>query len=438
MNTPSISSYNFEDSNQFGYNHRINIKMKSGDVYNIAVEQDLDKICLPKCIRKIFWAKVHLTDEDGNAKTFLVNKNSLAKRTGTNSSLVKFAHKKDKNFDSAMRILNKADRIAKTMEKDYVFQYKRLQKAEEIVKIFEKNQTKYTQKARTEGPFVKKKKGHTFLVRIDPNDPSKTNLYLKQSQLIGKGGYKTVHPLFDYEKAESNLAVSIQKENISPKGPDIMNKLAGSKHTMNAELYIENEKESYLVTKRYEGTFSNIISKTPSFPKKLKLFGLLLQGVKDMHAKGIVHRDLKNANVLFKEKNGETKIKIIDFDLSTSFEDAMASRTLSGTLHFLAPEVLSKKQISQPEKLDSWSIGIMLYQLCEGRLPDYFAELDSAPIESFASIIRQGLQDLEFKTLTNEDDPLRLTIEGLLSLNPEERLSIDDAYLAVTSYFADL
>lgn len=48
MNNTSISCYNIENSNQFGYDHRINIIMKSGDVYNIAVEQDLDKIRLPK------------------------------------------------------------------------------------------------------------------------------------------------------------------------------------------------------------------------------------------------------------------------------------------------------------------------------------------------------------------------------------------------------
>lgn len=440
MNNSSISSYSFEDSNEFGYNHRISIKMHSGDAYNIAAEENSDNIRLPKCIRKIFWAKVQLTDENGASKTFLVNKNSLAKRTGTTGALFKFAHKKDKNFDSAMRILNKADRIAKTMEDDYMFRFRQLQKAEEIVKILEKNQGKYTQKASEDGPFVKKKKGHTFLVRIDPKDPNKTNFYLKQNQVIGKGGFKTVHPLFDYETAESNLALSIQKNDTSPNGHEIMNTLASSKHTMNAELLINDEDAtSYLVTKRYEGTFSAISgSKTLSFPEKLELFGLFLQGVKDMHAKGIVHRDLKNANVLFKIKEGKHKIKIIDFDLSRSFEEVMASRDAAGTPYFVPPEALSNRNIEHPDKLDSWSIGIMLYQLCEGHLPGYFAELDSAPIETFPSIIREGVQDLEFNKLSGRNDSLRETILGLLNLDPKERLSVDDAIEAVRDYFGDL
>lgn len=93
----SIANYNFKDSDRlFGYNHRINITMNSGKVYNIAAEENLNKFFLPKCIRQIFWAKVQLADTAGNTKTFLINRNSLAKRTGTSDFLCNFAIKQHK------------------------------------------------------------------------------------------------------------------------------------------------------------------------------------------------------------------------------------------------------------------------------------------------------------------------------------------------------
>lgn len=426
-----MNTYRFDE-----HNHRIHITMHSGDVYDIAAKENSDNIRLPKLIREIFWAEVQLTDETGNNKTFFVNKNSLAKRTNTTGSLVKYTQKKDKNFDSAMKILNKADRVAKAIEKDYRFAFRRRQKAAELVKIIEEKQEKYTQKAH-EGPFIKRKKGRTFLVRIDPKDANKTNFYLKQSEVIGKGGFKTVHPLYDYETGLSNYALSIDDKDVPSDEFETMNKLKDSKYTLNAELLIRDEIASYLMTKRYDGTFSTLLSRTASLPKKLELFSLFLQGVKDMHAKKIVHRDLKNANVLFKDKNGQPKIKIIDFGFSCSFEDAIASKTVKGSLPYLSPEGL-KGDIQYPDKLDSWSIGIMLYQLCEGHLPSYFKELEAAPIENFQSIIRNGVEELDFETLADEDDPLRATILGLLNPNPAERLSVDDAYQAVTTYFYDL
>lgn len=465
MVNTSISSYSFEDSDKiFGYNHRINITMSSGKVYNIAAEEDSGKFFLPKCIRKIFWAKVYLSDSDGNSKVILINKNSLAKRTGTSDSLTKFAlktQKKDQNFDAAMRILHKADKIAETMEKDYWFRSRQLKKAGEIVKIIEKNKVDYSAKAAETGDFVERKKGHTFVVRIDPKDPSKTNFYIKQAKLLGKGGFKTVYPLMDYETQESKYAISIQKG--EPKRPsrmdhprqgyDITTQLHDAKNIMQSEvLYeegvtrdvdgkavkVDKNAVSYLVTKLYQGTFSGIAkSNKISLKYKLMFFTQILQGVSDMHAKGIVHCDLKNDNVLYKFKDNKFKIKIIDFDLSSTFEKRIANRGSPGTPNYLAPESLSRSPIAHPDKLDSWSLGIMLYELCEGK-PEFFHKQKMASREDWADIIIEGTQNLPFKNLVDENDALRLTIKGLLNEDSGMRLSVNDALGSVTAYIRTL
>lgn len=457
----SISNYNFEDSDKLiGFNHRINITMASGRVYNIAAEENSEKIFLPKCIKKIFWAKVHLSDSEGNSKTFLVNRNSLAKRTGTSDSLAKFAlktGKKDKSFDSAMRILHQADKIAESMEKDHRTRSKRRQKAGELVKIIEKNKDDYRGRAEDEGGFVEKRKGHTFVVRIDPNDPNRTNFYIKQAKVIGSGGFKTVHPLMDYETQETKYAISIQRGNKKRpsqmdhprKGFEIAKQLESAKNVMNGELLyeegvtrdengkileVDKNAASYLMTKLYQGTFSDIVKLNAiGLKPKLMLFSQILQGVSDMHAQGLVHCDLKNANVLYKFKNDKFKIKIIDLDLAKTFEERMENKTSPGTAHYKPPEaLLGRGSIPHPDKLDSWSLGIMLYQLCEGD-PAFFKKQSEASRLEWATIATEGAQNLEFKKLP-ENDPIRDIIHGLLTIDPALRLSVDDAKAALLTH----
>lgn len=87
----------------------------------------------------------------------------------------------------------------------------------------------------------------------------------------------------------------------------------------------------------------------------------LLQGLKGLHGLGILHRDVKPANLLIGFDGG---LRITDFGWSTELRQE--SRSLAGTFQFMAPEVLAQSQI-QTCKVDLWSAGISLYQLLLGR-----------------------------------------------------------------------
>jgi serine/threonine-protein kinase len=97
-------------------------------------------------------------------------------------------------------------------------------------------------------------------------------------------------------------------------------------------------------------------------------------GVAAAHANGVIHRDLKSANIII-EPNG--LVKILDFGLarllprdqiaggqSSSF--ASTSGHFFGTLHYLAPEQAAG--ISD-ERSDLFSIGVVFYQMASGGLP---------------------------------------------------------------------
>ena len=91
-----------------------------------------------------------------------------------------------------------------------------------------------------------------------------------------------------------------------------------------------------------------------------KLFGAL----NHMHSKGIVHRDIKPENIMV-SKNGE--LKLIDFGLAKRQIGKKKLKTIAGTPHYMAPEIIRGKLYDN--KCDTWSMGVLLYVFMSGYLP---------------------------------------------------------------------
>ncbi|KAG1672034.1 hypothetical protein FOA52_008910 [Chlamydomonas sp. UWO 241] len=91
----------------------------------------------------------------------------------------------------------------------------------------------------------------------------------------------------------------------------------------------------------------------------LELLTQILMAMQYMHSKGILHRDLKTANI-FLTKDGS--IKLGDFGISRSLSSSLdLAQTIIGTPYYMSPEVMS----SQPYdfKSDMWSLGCCLYEM---------------------------------------------------------------------------
>lgn len=94
----------------------------------------------------------------------------------------------------------------------------------------------------------------------------------------------------------------------------------------------------------------------------------ILCGLIYIHAKYVTHRDLKPDNVLI---DWNTQVKIADFGLAKEMKFESKSRSQSqsfcGTIKYLAPEVFKQHRFS--EKSDMWAIGVIGYELFNGKGP---------------------------------------------------------------------
>ncbi|WP_189247402.1 serine/threonine-protein kinase [Streptosporangium pseudovulgare] len=131
-------------------------------------------------------------------------------------------------------------------------------------------------------------------------------------------------------------------------------------------------------------------------------------------AAGIVHRDVKPANILL----GNGQAVLTDFGISATDDDhtdLTGTGRLLGTIPYLAPERFAGRPASAAT--DLWAVGVTLYEAVEGRKP--FARGSTAA--TIAAIIN-GLPDP-----AEHAGRLRPVIEGLLRKDPAERLTAAEA-----------
>ncbi|WP_299535369.1 serine/threonine-protein kinase [uncultured Streptomyces sp.] len=141
----------------------------------------------------------------------------------------------------------------------------------------------------------------------------------------------------------------------------------------------------------------------------------VLRGLRAVHEAGVLHRDVKPHNILFRP-NG--RALLMDFGIAT-FEGAVQltkSQEIIGTPKYLAPELIrigsSEGGPASPAS-DLWSLGVTLYEMVEGQAP--FTGLSS--YEIFIAVIEEPVP------VPRNAGPLAPVIEALLQKDPKLRPS---------------
>src|SRR5262249_9623870 len=111
------------------------------------------------------------------------------------------------------------------------------------------------------------------------------------------------------------------------------------------------------------------IERTGSLPLKEALrIGLhVAEGLAAAHRQGLVHRDVKPANILL--ENSVERVKITDFGLARAGDDASLtpSGVVAGTPMVMSPEQARGEPVDF--RSDLFSLGSVLYTMCAGRPP---------------------------------------------------------------------
>ena len=114
-----------------------------------------------------------------------------------------------------------------------------------------------------------------------------------------------------------------------------------------------------------------------NFRQRIELFLQVCDGVLHAHQKGIIHRDLKPSNILIKSAQGQpATAKIIDFGVAKSLQGKLGNLTAHtqlgsfvGTRTYGSPEQISGNVGAMDTRTDTYSLGVVLYELLSGVTP---------------------------------------------------------------------
>ncbi len=203
-------------------------------------------------------------------------------------------------------------------------------------------------------------------------------------RILGKGGMGTVYLARD-QRLDREVALKVlNADDLGDEGRARFQREARSaaaiRHQNIATIYEVGETadhQPFLVMEYCEGeTLAQRLRTRPlTSMEVLSVSTQIAAGLAAAHEKGVVHRDIKSANIII-EPTGV--VKILDFGLAKLLPREMepAREALSfvstngqffGTLHYLAPEQV--RGGAADERTDLFSAGVVMYQMASGRLP---------------------------------------------------------------------
>jgi len=168
----------------------------------------------------------------------------------------------------------------------------------------------------------------------------------------------------------------------------------------------ESEGLSFIAMEYVEG--QSLKEKTDSGPFKLdeamEIAMQVSEGLHKAHNEGVVHRDIKSANIMVTD---EGQAKIMDFGLAKLVGSTLVTKegTTLGTIAYMSPEQSRGEEVDY--RTDIWSLGVVLYEMVTGQLP-FKGEYEQAVIYSILNEDPEPFSKLsckvspQFETIVNK------------------------------------
>uniref|UniRef100_A0A3P9DI63 Serine/threonine-protein kinase PLK n=1 Tax=Maylandia zebra TaxID=106582 RepID=A0A3P9DI63_9CICH len=245
--------------------------------------------------------------------------------------------------------------------------------------------------------------------------------YIK-GKLLGKGGFARCYEMTDLSNNKMYAVKVIPQSRVSkPHQRDkITNEIElhrtlSHKHVVKFSHYFEDQENIYIFLELCSRKSLAHIWKarhTLTEPEVRYYLRQIISGLKYLHSRGILHRDLKLGNFFINEN---MELRLGDFGLAAKLETVeQRKKTICGTPNYLAPEVLNRQ--GHGTESDVWSLGCVMYTLMCGNPP--FETLDLKETYKCIKEVRYNLPS----TLSPAAQKL---ISGILQKNPSDRLTLD-------------
>ncbi|KAJ8983957.1 hypothetical protein NQ317_008659 [Molorchus minor] len=193
---------------------------------------------------------------------------------------------------------------------------------------------------------------------------------------------------------------------------------------VNMKEIVETEEEVFIILEYVRGgELTHLISKSHPLTEATTkfLFYQMVLAVQYLHADGVTHRDLKPGNVLLMTNNSQSLIKVTDFGLSKVAEDYDMMRTVCGTWHYIAPEVLNPTIAEYDKQVDVWSLGVILFYMLSNELP-----FQSAEKAMLGKMIVRGLYNMSSPAWYEVSTDAKDLVKKMLVLNPRNRITVPE------------
>lgn len=211
---------------------------------------------------------------------------------------------------------------------------------------------------------------------------------------IGRGRFGVVSRCVSAASGDSFAVKSVEKRSLLDDDVDrqcldrevkITRLLVGVPNVVSISDVYEDDSHLHMVLDLCESPdLFRRLSRTP-FPEAeaAAVARPLALAVAACHSRGVAHRDIKPDNVLF-DRCGS--LHLADFGSAELFRDGELMSGIVGTPYYVAPEVVAGRGYG--EKVDVWSVGVILYTMLAG-MPPFYGE--SVP-EIFEAVLRSNLR----------------------------------------------
>lgn len=250
-----------------------------------------------------------------------------------------------------------------------------------------------------------------------------TSLY-KRTEIIGRGKFGVVYKALN---KQTKKVVAIKVLNLDTQDDEVADVqqeiqfLAELKNVPNVTHYygsILNDTKLWIIMDYCAGGSVRTLLKAGVFEEKYigVVIRELLIGLSAVHKMGVIHRDLKAANILISK---EGNVQLCDFGVAAKVTaNSIKRTTMAGTPYWMAPEVIREGD-TYNSKADIWSLGITIYEIATGNPP--YCDKDAMwAMQMISKLTPPRLEGREYSPILKE------AIALCLDESPEERPLADD------------